>query len=95
MENKIIEKAISKSQHCQRNWNLEKSIPDADLKTMITSVTECPSKQNEVFYKVTVVEDRNKIEKIHEATDGFSFHDGTENTVNSDSSLKSNHYLCL
>ena len=88
MENKIIEKAISKSQHCQRNWDLEKNIPDADLQTMVTSVTECPSKQNEAFYKVIIVKDRNKIEKIHETTDGFTFHDGTKDTISPDGWIK-------
>ena len=71
LTNKELEDIIIRSQHCQRNWNLENKISDADIKTMITSVTKCPSKQNEVYYRVTIVKNRNKIEKIYETTEGF------------------------
>ena len=73
MDNKIISNAIKKSQRCQRNWDLSQSIPQEDLDTMITAVTECPSKQNEAFYDITVVQDRTAIENIHNITEGFKF----------------------
>jgi nitroreductase len=71
--NRFLEKTIQKSQRCNRNWDLTKQISDKDLETMKVSVTQCSSKQNRVFYKVVYTQDRDKIEKIHELTDGFSY----------------------
>lgn len=71
--NRFLEKTIQKSQHCNRNWDLSKQISDEDMQTLKTSVTECASKQNRVFYKVVWTQDRDKIEKIHEMTDGFTY----------------------
>jgi|TARA_B100000085_G_scaffold126695_3_gene115346 nitroreductase len=71
--NRFLEKSITASQRCQRNWDLDKKIPEEDIKTMKISVTECSSKQNRVFYKAIFIQDREKIEAIHEATDGFVY----------------------
>ena len=71
--NKFLERTIAKSQQCNRNWDLSKQIPDKDIKTMEQAVTQCSSKQNRVFYKVLYTQDRNKIEAIHNATDGFTY----------------------
>jgi len=87
MLNKQLEKSISKSQHCQRNWDLSKEITPDDLNTLIHAVTQCPSKQNETFYSVTVIKNRKLIEEIHSYTDGFSLHDRSSSTVNNDGSL--------
>lgn len=80
--NRFLEKTIQKSQHCNRNWDLSKQISDEDMETLKTSVTECSSKQNRVFYKVVWTQDREKIEKIHEMTDGFTvnYEDNTSTT---------------
>ena len=71
--NRFLERTIAKSQQCNRNWDLSKQIPEDDIKTMKQSVTQCSSKQNRVFYKVLYTQDRDKIEKIHDATDGFTY----------------------
>ena len=47
-----------------------KSIPIEDIETMKTSVTQCMSKQNRVFYKVKFITNRDIIEKIHDSTSG-------------------------
>ena len=78
-----IRKSVIKSQHCQRNWDLNKEVPSADLDLMLHAVTQCPSKQNNAFYKVTVVQDRNIIEQIHENTYGFRLLDTNEVMTNS------------
>lgn len=66
--NRFLEKTITKSQRCQRNWNLSKEIPIEDIKTLKTSVTQCSSKQNRVFYKCKFITNRNLIEKIYKKT---------------------------
>jgi len=66
-----ISKAIVKSQHTQRNFDLTKKIPEEDMKVLMNAVTECPSKQNIAYYKVHFIEDRDLIEDIHSHTRGF------------------------
>lgn len=70
--NTNIEKAIHRSQHTQRNWDLSKEIPEDDLNLIITSVTQCPSKQNVAHYKVHAITNRDIIESIHNHTRGFA-----------------------
>ena len=66
-----LKKAIHKSQHCQRNWNLAETIPQEDIDLILESVTQCPSKQNLQFYNIHVIQDRKIIEELHDATKGF------------------------
>jgi nitroreductase len=66
-----ISKAIVRSQHTQRNFDLTKKIPSEDMKIMMNAVTECPSKQNIAYYRVHFIEDRDLIEDIHSHTRGF------------------------
>tara|TARA_B100000902_G_scaffold25775_2_gene31006 strand:- start:4595 stop:5245 length:651 start_codon:yes stop_codon:yes gene_type:complete len=72
MDHKQIEKAVIRSQHCQRNWDLSKQIPEEDLDLIQHAITQCPSKQNVAFYKAHMITDRNLIEAIHSKTEGFT-----------------------
>ena len=56
---KELEKAVIRSQHTQRNWNLSKNIPKDDVDVMLHAVTNCPSKQNIAFYKVHFIQARD------------------------------------
>lgn len=67
-----IKKAIIRSQHCQRNWDLSKEIPQEDLDLLIAAATECPSKQNVAYYKAHFITNRDLIEAVHGQTDGFT-----------------------
>jgi len=77
MEHKEITKAIIRSQHCQRNWDLDREIPQEDLELLITAATQCPSKQNVAFYRLHVVTNRQVIETVHEQTKGFTIRYGS------------------
>jgi nitroreductase len=72
MEHKEITKAIIRSQHCQRNWDLSREVPQEDLDLLITAATQCPSKQNVAFYRLHVITNRQVIESVHEQTKGFT-----------------------
>ena len=63
-----IVKAIHRSQHTQRNYDLSQTIPIEDVKTIITSATQCPSKQNVAFYDLYVITNRRTINDIYETT---------------------------
>ena len=65
---KILTKAIDRSQHCQRNFDLSKSIPEADMKKMVHAVTQCPSKQNVALYEAHFVTNRDVIEEMSKYT---------------------------
>ena len=75
VDRKDLFKAIHKSQHCNRNWNLEQSIPQEDIDLIVESVTQCPSKQNLQFYNIHIIQDRNIIESLHNATKGFTINE--------------------
>jgi nitroreductase len=76
MFKQMIKKSIHKSQHCNRNWDLSKSIPQEDVDLIIESATQCPVKQNLNYYKTHVITDRDEIEKIHDKTVGIMSDNG-------------------
>jgi len=69
---KFINKAVDRSQHCQRNFDLSRDIPQKDIDLMVHSVTQCPSKQNGAFYEMHFITNRDMIEEVHEHTTGFT-----------------------
>jgi len=71
MNHADITQSIIRSQHCQRNWDISKEIPEDDLKLLVTAGTQCPSKQNVAFYQIHYITNRDIIEKIHNNTKGF------------------------
>ena len=73
----MITKAVLSSQRCQRNWNLKKKIPEEDIEVLKTAITQCPSKQNYIFYKPLMITNRETIDKIyHNTEDGSTSEDG-------------------
>lgn len=71
MFREMLKKSIHKSQHCQRNWDLSKQLPQEDIELIIDSAVNCPTKQNLNFYKVHAITNRDLIQKIHDNTKGF------------------------
>ena len=78
MFREMLKKAIHKSQHVQRNWDLSKSIPEEDLEMIAEAITQAPSKQNVTFFKPYFITDREKIEAVHRETPGFYIEDGKQ-----------------
>jgi nitroreductase len=74
VDHKAIKDAIIISQHTQRNWDLSKEIPAADMDLLIHAATQCPSKQNIAYYKTHFITDRKLIEQIHAVTTFKSRH---------------------
>lgn len=68
MDHNSLIKAMIRSQRCQRNWDLSKTIPEEDIKVIEAAATQCPSKQNVTFYKPIFVTNRDVIQKIHDAS---------------------------
>jgi nitroreductase len=76
-----VKKAVLRSQHCQRNYDLSKKIPEHDKELLIHAATNCPSKQNIRFYNLHVFDDQNIIRRIHELTTGVHAYDKDGNFV--------------
>lgn len=87
MDYNDINKAIYASQHCQRNWDLTKEIPQEDIDLIITATTQCPSKQNLAHYKIHAVTNRELIERIHADTTGFTINFSTKETTTNTQTL--------
>ena len=62
---------IPNSQHCQRNWDLTKEVTDEQIEILKLAVTQCPSKQNNAFYWVHFIKNRELIEKLYNCTWGY------------------------
>jgi nitroreductase len=77
----MLLKAIHKSQHVQRNWDLSKSIPEEDMEIIEQACLGAPSKQNVTFFKPYFITDRDVINKIHRNTLGFFIEDGKKGGV--------------
>ena len=77
-----ITKAIHRSQHAQRNFDLTKEMPAEHLELFKTAATQCPSKQNIAHYKIHMITNRDLIEKVHALTP-IARHDGKGMTSNS------------
>lgn len=67
-----IKKAVVRSQHCQRNFDLSRQIPQEDLDLLVYAATNCPSKQNHRFYNLHVITNKDVINKVHELSPGTS-----------------------
>ena len=63
IEHNDIKKAIIRSQHCQRNWDLSKQIPQDDIDLIVYAASNCPSKQNVSFYNLHAITNRDILKK--------------------------------
>jgi nitroreductase len=64
----LLTHSSNTAQRCQRNWDLTKSIPVDTLNMLKQIVINAPTKQNEDYYSVIFITDRNKIEEIYNHT---------------------------
>jgi len=81
-KNMELFKAVHSAQHCQRNFDLSKTMPIEDIKTLVTAATQSPSKQNIKFYKLHVITNRDVVEKVYEACSGKDFSNSAYNPEN-------------
>ena len=58
-------KAIDVARRCQRNWDYSKSVPEEHIEHWIYLATHAPSKQDESFFDLYVLTDREKIDYLY------------------------------
>ena len=72
-------KAVDIARRCQRNWDLSKTVPQEHIDHLIYLATHAPSKQDESFFDLYVVTDRDKIDYLcKEHSWGFTAFPGTD-----------------
>jgi len=64
---------IEQSQRTQRNWDLTKSIKEDHIDLFKTAVSQCPSKQQRIWYNVVFIKNRKIIEDIYNCTARFNY----------------------
>jgi nitroreductase len=67
-----IIQAVDSAQRAQRNYDLSKTIPTQDLKTLIYAAVNSPSKQNETHYSLQIYTDQSIIKQIYDNTKKFT-----------------------
>lgn len=66
-------KAIDVARRCQRNWDYSKPIPEEHIEHWIYLATHAPSKQDETFFDLYVLTDRELLESLYrDHTWGFT-----------------------
>lgn len=71
--------AVDSARRCQRNWDLTKTIPEEHIDHWVYLATHAPSKQDESFFDLYIVTDREKIDFLmREHSWGFTAVDGKD-----------------
>ena len=55
---------LSEWQHCQRNWDLSRTVSDEDVDNLVRIATAMPIKQNNDYFDLVVIRDRATIEQL-------------------------------
>jgi len=64
---------IDTIRRCQRNWDLSKSIPEEHIDHWIYIATHAPSKQDQSYFNLYVIKDKQKIDYLLNYTYGHTF----------------------
>lgn len=67
-----IKKTSEIVRRCQRNWDHSKSIPREHIELLAEVAKNSPAKQDEAYFDVYAITDRDLIEKLYENSDGFT-----------------------
>ena len=68
---KQLKEAISLSYYPQYNWDLSKDIAEEDLELFKLALRECPSIDNNTYFRVHFIKNRELIEKIYDYSEGI------------------------
>ena len=69
---KDIKRTSEVIRRCQRNWDHSKSIPREHIELLAEVAKNSPAKQDEAYFDVYAITDRDLIEKLYEESDGFT-----------------------
>ena len=91
MNFEIEKQAVDNARRCQRNWDHSKSIPEEHIDHWIYLATHAPSKQDESFFDLYVLTDREKIDYLYkDHTWGFTLLPGIKDYVGRNPQMDAN-----
>ena len=84
-------RAIDVARRCQRNWDLTREVPEEHIEHWIYLATHAPSKQDESFFDLYVLTDREKIDYLYkEHSWGFTMLPGVNDWVSRNPQMGAN-----
>ena len=69
---KDIKRTSEVIRRCQRNWDLSKTIPREHIEILAEVAKNSPAKQDEAYFDVIAITDRELIEELYEDSYGFT-----------------------
>lgn len=83
--------AIASARRCQRNWDLTKTVSEEHIDHWIDLASQAPSKQDEAFFDLYVLTDREKIDYLYkEHSWGFTMIPGAKDWVSRNPQMGAN-----
>lgn len=82
MKEQEIKNISQKIRRCQRNWQLDKSLPQQHIELLAEIAKHSPSKQDEAYFDVYVITQRSLIETLYNKSDGFTAFEGGDKPEN-------------
>ncbi len=76
MKEQEIRDISQKIRKCQRNWQLDRSLPQEHIELFAEIAKHSPSKQDEAYFDVYVITQRSLIEKYYKESVGFTAFEG-------------------
>ena len=73
-----VKQAVDVARVAQRNWDLDRQIPEEDLETLIYAAQNSPKKQMETHFSLHVFTHKEKIREIYNKTKKFSVYPVTD-----------------
>ena len=73
-----VKQAVDVARVAQRNWDLDRQIPEEDLETLIYAAQNSPKKQMETHFSLHVFTHKEKIREIYDQTKKFSVYPVTD-----------------
>ena len=73
-----VKQAVDVARVAQRNWDLDRQIPEEDLETLIYAAQNSPKKQMETHFSLHVFTHKEKIREIYDKTKKFSVYPVTD-----------------
>jgi hypothetical protein len=86
-------RVIDKIRQCQRNWDLSKEIPDEHIQYWKYIATHSPSKQDEGYFNVRIIKNRDLIDQLKLHTWGQTVKVGSLKGVARNSQMGASVYI--
>lgn len=71
--------ASASARKCQRNWDYSRFVPQEHIEHLVNIAKNAPAKQDEDYYNIAVITNRDTIELVYNSSVGFTKRDENKN----------------